>query len=188
MRLLERYVGVDPPSNPDFAAFVSTRGPALLRFAILLSGSEAEGQDLLADVVEQVYPKWARLRLESPEAYMRRAMTNRMISTWRSPWRRRRDDHVTDLPHREDAFKVVDDRDLILRALRALPPRMRSVIVLRFWLGYSEAETAQVLRCSTGTVKSQGSRGLERLRADLGPFVVEDPRPDTITVSGDAER
>ncbi|MEU8333095.1 SigE family RNA polymerase sigma factor [Micromonospora sp. NPDC048839] len=153
--------------NDDFETFVSTRGPRLLRFAVLITGQRADAEDLLQEVLMQAYPRWRVVRERQPEAYLRRAMTNRLISRWRSPWSRRRVAGLPDHLTQPDEVGRVDDRELLLDALRQLPPRMRAVVVLRYWLGCSEAETAAELGCSAGSVKSQASRGLHRLRAGL---------------------
>ncbi|MFI6781072.1 SigE family RNA polymerase sigma factor [Micromonospora sp. NPDC050276] len=153
--------------NDDFGTFVATSGPRLLRFAVLITGQQADAEDLLQEVLEQVYPRWRAVRQRQPEAYLRRAMTNRLVSRWRSPWSRRRVAHQPDAVAQQDEMARVDDREVLLAALRELPPRMRAVVVLRYWLGLSEAEAAAELDCSTGSVKSQASRGLHRLRARL---------------------
>ena len=150
--------------SDDFPHFVATEGPRLLRVAVLLCGRESDAEDLLQEVLIKMYPRWSKLKDEQPAAYARRALGNRVISARRSPWHRRRVAHVPDLPVPSDDAARADDRAMLLAALRSLPPRMRAVLVLRYWLGYSERETADELNCSTGTVKSQASRGVERLR------------------------
>lgn len=146
---------------------MAASGPRLLRFAVLLCGDRDDAEDLLQDALEKAWPRWSRLRAQEPEAYLRRSMLNRSVSRWRSPWVRRRAHEDQETAAAVDDFRRSDDRELVLRALRKLPPRMRAVIVLRFWLGYSEHETAAQLGGSVGSVKSQGSRGLSRMRADL---------------------
>jgi RNA polymerase sigma factor (sigma-70 family) len=96
-----------------------------------------------------------------------------LVSTSTDRWRRVRsrvrEVHLgsRDRPGAVDELRAVDDRDTVLRALRALPPRQRAVLVLRYWEDLSEAETAQVLQCGVGTVKSSASRGLARLREEM---------------------
>ncbi len=154
-------------SGADFAAFVHTSGPRLLRCAVLLTGHHGDAEDLLQDALMRAYPRWHRLRDQQPEAYIRKAMANRLVSRWRSPWIRRRVPHLPDPPGPVDEHRRVDDRDELLTALRSLPPRMRAVVVLRYWLECTEKETAAELGCSVGAVKSQASRGLQRLRTAL---------------------
>ncbi|MET7865110.1 SigE family RNA polymerase sigma factor [Micromonospora taraxaci] len=153
--------------SDDFDVFVSRSGSRLLRYAVLITGQRADAEDLLQEVLVQAYPRWRTVREQQPEAYLRRAMTNRLISRWRSPWSRRRVAELPDDLAQPDESGRVDDRELLLDALRHLPPRMRAVVVLRYWLGCTEAETAAELGCSAGSVKSQASRGLQRLRARL---------------------
>jgi RNA polymerase sigma factor (sigma-70 family) len=83
----------------------------------------------------------------------------------RQPWRERPTATITDQPQAGDSTRSVDDRDLLLRALQSLSSRQRSVVVLRHYYQLSEAETAQALNCSVGTVKSTSSRALAQLRA-----------------------
>jgi RNA polymerase sigma-70 factor (sigma-E family) len=150
-------------SDGDFTTFASVSGPRLLRFGVLLCGSPAQAEDLVQEALTRVYMRWARLGRDNPEAYARRTMVNLQTSWWRSPWSARRDPVVPELPE-ADEYAGVDDRQLVLAALRTLPVRMRAVVVLRYWLGFSEQETAEELGVSAGSVKSQGSRGLARLR------------------------
>ncbi len=95
-----------------------------------------------------------------------------MVTSQASFWRRRRvqEHSAASLPEQTvaDATRTSDVRDELWRALARLPTRMRAVLVLRYWEDLSEAEAARVLGCSAGTVKSQASRGLSRLRIELG--------------------
>ncbi|HEV7706775.1 MAG TPA: sigma-70 family RNA polymerase sigma factor, partial [Asanoa sp.] len=103
-----------------------------------------------------------------PLPYIRRSMVNLHVSVWRR-YGAREILHAV-LPERRirgDADQV-EQRHVIVDALRALPPRTRAVVVLRYWDDLSEADTAAALNCSIGTVKSQASRGLARLRVVLG--------------------
>ena len=84
-------------SGDDFTAFVAHSGPRLLRYAVLLCGDRGEAEDLLQETLVRVYPRWRRLREQQPEAYVRRALTNRAVSRWRPPWHRRRVDGVPEL-------------------------------------------------------------------------------------------
>ncbi|GII90934.1 SigE family RNA polymerase sigma factor [Sinosporangium siamense] len=157
----------------DFESFVQSAGARLLRFAVLVSGDRSKAEDLVQDALVKVYPRWNRIRDNAPEAYVRRTIINQMASWWRSPWVARRAPEMPDPPVKRDAMGESDERARILAALRRLPTRMRTVVVMRYWLGYSEMETARELGCSPGTVKSQASRGLERLRG----LLTDAPRP-----------
>ncbi len=154
--------------DATFSEFVSSAGGGLLRFAILLTGNRNSAEDLLQDVLEKTYPHWRRVSQGHPHAYVRRAMVNRVTSWRRSPTYRSRSGSLEDRKDDVAADEVarVDARDAARRALANLPPKMRAVVVLRYWADLSEAQVAHELRCSTGTVKSLASRGLERLRSD----------------------
>lgn len=153
-------------TGPVFDEFVATRSPVLLRTAYLLCGGDhGAAEDLLQDVLERVYPKWRRIRSD-PESYVRAALANAAANRWR-----RRSRRVSEVPLLAGAGpsvpgpeRGVADQDLVVRALAALPARMRAVLVLRFFDDLSEVDTAAALRCGVGTVKSQTSRGLARLR------------------------
>lgn len=156
-------------NEADFTDFVTHRAPSLLRTAFLLCGGDhGAAEDLLQDVLERAYPRWRRIRTK-PESYLRAALANAAANRWRT--RSRRVSEVPlDLattPTRSGHEQQVVDHDEVVQALRHLPPRMRAVLVLRFFDDMSEADVAKALRCSTGTVKSQTSRGLARLRAHL---------------------
>ncbi|WP_405584385.1 SigE family RNA polymerase sigma factor [Streptomyces sp. NBC_01190] len=152
-----------------FEEFVAARGPRLLRVAWLLTGDGHLAEDLLQTVLAKVWPKWARIADENPEAYVRKALVHTHASWWRRRWRGEVP-HGDDLPDRaapEDPFAEVDLEQTLASAIRALPVRQRSVIVLRFFEDLGIAETAEVLGCSEGTVKSQTSKALRTLRGRL---------------------
>ncbi len=149
--------------NPDFRSFVEWHYAALLRTAYLMTGSVVEAEDLLQSALASAMPRWRKM--ERPEAYVRKVMVNHLVSRWRRPIR----EIVTAfMPETSYVLADVETRDELWRALRQLPVRMRAVLVLRFWEDQSEAETAQILGCSVGTVKSQASRGLARMRQLIG--------------------
>lgn len=161
----------------DFDDFVRARSTGLLRVAYLLTGDRHAAEDLLQDVLEQMYVRWRRIG-DAPEAYARRALVNRSVNRWRRFTRRpeaplgRHDRPAPD--HSEDV--VV--RDAVVAALRDLPPRQRAAVVLRYLDDLPVHEVAAALGCSDGTVKSNAARGLDRLRAVLGPELIgkEGPR------------
>lgn len=147
------------------AEFVRLRYTDLARTAYLLTGSPEAAEDLLQSCLLRAIPKWDRIT--DPVTYLRRAMVNERTGRWR---RLRRELLRADPPDRvvPDATVPVAERAAVLAALRALPERMRAVLVLRYWEDLSEQTTAELLGCSVGTVKSQASRGLVRLRESLG--------------------
>ncbi|HEY0453296.1 SigE family RNA polymerase sigma factor [Actinophytocola sp.] len=169
-------------SDAEFTDFVTHRSPALLRTAYLLCGGDrGAAEDLLQEVLERVFPRWRRIR-ERPEAYVRAALVNAATNRWRHRSRRVSESPLEwDLAHPQlpGPEQRVADRELVVQALAALPARMRAVIVLRFFDDLTERDTAEALRCGVGTVKSQTSRGLARLRELIDAATAEDPHPTT---------
>lgn len=167
---------MDAREQAAFRDYVVARSPALLRTAYLISGNRADAEDLLQIALAKTYLAWARIRdTESVDAYVRRVLVN----THTSLWRRRR--HVTvtpveHLPERpgRDATSDTDIHDALWSALGSLPVKMRAAVVLRYYEDLTEAEVADVLGCSLGTVKSQTSRALAKLRDNAG--LRDDPR------------
>lgn len=153
-------------TDPAFDAFVVRRYSGLVRFGYVLTGNRSGAEDLVQAALFRTYLRWNRLRdPEDPTAYVRRAMVNAHVS-----WTRRSSSHeqlFAELPEHEAAESHDVEPLQMWRDLATLPPRMRAVLVLRFYEDLSEAETARILGCSVGTVKSQTSRGLARLRAAL---------------------
>jgi RNA polymerase sigma-70 factor (sigma-E family) len=154
---------MDAARQQDFEEFVRGRSTALLRTAYLLTGDRGHAEDLLQGVFERVARHWPGIS-ESPESYVRRALANAATTRWRR--RRPADVELVDGHHRAvaDPTQRIAVRDQLVRALMTLPARQRAVLVLRYFDDLSEAETAHALGCSVGTVKSQSSRGLARLR------------------------
>ncbi|WP_433216168.1 SigE family RNA polymerase sigma factor [Microtetraspora malaysiensis] len=153
--------------DDEFAAFVAARGTSLLRVAYLTSGDEREAEDLLQTALERAYRNWDRVRYDNPEPYVRRIIVNTSIDRAR----RRAILRIIPMhtPPEPSPYETdVDLRHVLMDTLRALPPRQRAVIVLRYWEDLSEAQTAEILGCSAGTVKSQASKALARLRKALG--------------------
>ena len=156
-------------AHDDFRAFVDQHWAPLVRTAYLLTGDRGHAEDLVQSALEKTHRRWSRVsRMDAPVAYVRRAMVNTATS-----WRRRR--RVSEVPllltdsPAGDPYAPVDSRQQVLAALRTLPPRTRAVLVLRYFADLSEAEAAAALGCSVGSVKSQASRGLARLREQIEP-------------------
>ena len=145
-----------------FDAFVRARLPHLLRFGRALTGSDHAAADLVQDALERTLMKWSRITSDDPEGYVRRAMVNRSVSVWRKLGRER----LTDVPPPR-SYTDPERDDALLDALRALPPRQRAVIALRYYEDLTEAQTAEILGCSVGTVKSQASAAMAKLRVLL---------------------
>ena len=153
----------------SFDEFVATRSTRLLRTAYLLTHDRALAEDLVQTSLAKAWFAWGRIDGQ-PDAYVRRVMVNTYSSWWRRRWNG--EQATAELPeraagaaHRPEDVRV-DDRTDLWRALARLPKRQRAVVVLRFYEDLSEIETAEILQCSVGTVKSQASRALAKLRID----------------------
>ena len=148
-----------------FEEFVQLRGDRLLGTAYLLTRDHSLADDLLQTALAKAWPAWGRITGD-PEAYVRKILVNTYASWWRRRWRGEVPTEV--LPEIHDAPREADlgERDEMWTALGRLPRRQRAAVVLRYYEGLSEAETAAVLGCSLGTVKSQTSRALAKLRVD----------------------
>jgi RNA polymerase sigma-70 factor (sigma-E family) len=155
--------------------FVAARQQALMRTAYLLTGDGQLAEDLVQSALIKVATRWERVATGGdPEAYVRKVLYHEHISWWRR-WGRHRDYPSAEPPEPEGRPDFADDslRAIVLRqALNRLASRQRAVIVLRFYEDCSEADTAALLGCSIGTVKSQTHRALSRLRA-LEPGLAE---------------
>jgi RNA polymerase sigma-70 factor (sigma-E family) len=143
--------------------FVAERGDRLLRTAALLAGSRDAGEDLLQSALERLLRNRRRIDGD-PENYVRRTLYNLAVDGWRRQRLWQRKAVLTEPGPAADLTAAVDLRDAVIRMLAQLPPRQRAILVLRYFEELSEAETAQALSCSVGTVKSATSRGLARLR------------------------
>ena len=161
----------------ELEAFLAARGEPLLRTATLLAGEAASGEDLLQAALERLLRHWRSIE-GSPEGYLRRTMYHLAADGWRrqAAWRRPlRLLQAAGRAPAPDRMAEVDLRDAMVGLLRQLPPRQRAAIVARYWEQLTEAEAAQALGCSAGTVKSATSRGLARLR-ELSESWNDEPR------------
>ncbi|MDX6255964.1 MAG: hypothetical protein QOJ11_2298 [Frankiales bacterium] len=153
--------------EPDgFREFVAGRSRALLRTAWLLTGDWAAAQDLVQTALAKTWPAWSRIRrTDDPEVYVRRVLVTTYATWWRRRWRG--EAPAAELPERvttSDAFEDADRRAVVAAALATLTRGQRAVVVLRYFDDLTEAQTASVLGCSVGTVKSQHARALAALR------------------------
>jgi len=169
----------------ELERLLAERGSDLMRTAALLAGSRQDGEDLLQAALERLLRRGRRL--DNPGGYLRRTLYNLAADGWRrqGAWRRKLVViGASDPPGDADVMAAVDLRDALIRVLRMLPPQQRTVIVLRYWEQLSEAETAAVLGCSEGTVKSAASRGLRRMRELAQSWQEPEAGPERGTKSG----
>ncbi|MEU6990702.1 SigE family RNA polymerase sigma factor [Streptomyces sp. NPDC046465] len=159
-----------PNSYPSFASYVRARQSVLLRTARSLTANPSDAEDLLQTALTKTYVAWDRIEdHRALDGYVRRALLNTRTSQWR---KRKVDEFACDeLPEPEvapagDPAEQQVLRDAMWRAIMKLPARQRAMVVLRYYEDLSEAQTAEVLGVSIGTVKSAVSRALGKLRED----------------------
>jgi RNA polymerase sigma-70 factor (sigma-E family) len=153
---------VRPADDDEFEAFVRANGTTLIRLAGAFTGDPHVSEELAQAALERVYVRWHRL--DDPLAYARQIVVNLCRDRGRGAGRHERVGlPVTDLAA-PDVFGAREDRDELVRAVRELPHRQRAILVLRFWHDLTQQQTAQTLGIRAGTVKSQTSRALQRLR------------------------
>ena len=147
--------------DQEFVDFVHGASPRLLKTAWFICGDPVQAEELVQAALERVYLRWGHLRETSPLAYTRKILLNLHIDQQR---RSAREVSMASPPERSATDVGPEEGDYVVRLLRQLPLRERQVGVLRYYVGISEAETADTLNVSTGTVKSTASRGLAKLR------------------------
>ncbi len=158
---------MDARDQQDFDQFMAGRWPGLVRLAYGLTGDRWLAEDLAQSALASAYAAWWRVsRADDPDAYVRRILINASKRRFR---RRRVPESLHELAEFPDTGTAdpadrVGDRAALLAALRELPPRQRAIVVLRYWEDLSDAQVAAVLGCSAGTVRSQASRAIAKLR------------------------
>ena len=173
--------------DQDEQAFVDFAGGAarsLRRTAYLITGDWHRADDVVQNALVKLYVAWPRLtRSGAFPTYARRVVVSSAIDERRRPWRREHADDEAGArePDPYDRIGQVDNRMVVIAALAELPPRQRATVVLRYYDELTVEETAQVLGCTTGTVKSQTARGLVALRSHLVAAGLDQP----ITVGED---
>jgi RNA polymerase sigma-70 factor (sigma-E family) len=151
--------------DADFDSFVAARSPSLLRTAYLLTRDHGLAEDLVQTALAKSWFAWSRIE-GNPEPYVRRVLVNTYASWWRRRWNGER--ATAELPEATDADPTgtSDATHDLWQAMGRLPRRQRAVVVLRYFDDRSVAETAAALGISAGTVKSQLSKALAKLRID----------------------
>ncbi|MDP9869468.1 MULTISPECIES: SigE family RNA polymerase sigma factor [Streptosporangium] len=157
--------------EPGFDDFVAEQADALLRYGYVLTGNPHDAADLVQEALVRLRGAWPKVRRkDSPHSYVRTTMARLHISIWR----RHRREHLTGEPPERvhhDAFPPDEDQGL-WEELAVLPRRQRAVLVLRYYEQLTDAEIAEVLGISPGTVRGYASRGLDKLRSSLSPSPV----------------
>lgn len=163
----------------EFREYMTARWPALLRTAYLLTGDRYLAEDLAQTALEKAAVAWSKVRrADDADAYVRRILVNTHLSRFR----RRRvvevlDRETPEVPSTDSAQQIVL-REQLLKALATLPKRQCAVVVLRYWEDLSEVQTAAIMGCSVGTVRSQAHKALTKLRVspvlrDSAPLVLD---------------
>lgn len=156
-------------TGTDFASWVVARGPALQRFAHLVTGA-ADAPDLVQEALSRAYPRWEELsRSDTAEAYVRRSIVNASVSGWRKTRRLVpvEDPEALVRDSTPDPAGVVADADHAWRLCAGLPRQQRAAVVLRFYEDLSFAQIALVLDCPESTARSHVHRAVAALRARL---------------------
>lgn len=149
-----------------FEEYALARGPGLVRFARLLTGDPHRAEDLVQDVLTKAYLNWRRIDASPrPDLYVRRMLVNAHHSWWRRRLNREiAVAQVHDRARPDDAAFDTAERDALWQLVLALPPRQRTVIVLRYYEDYDDATIAEVMDTSAGTVRTQAKRALATLQ------------------------
>lgn len=163
--------------EPDFTEFATAAVRRLRRTAYLMCGDWHRAEDAAQDALVRVYRRWDKLsHQDGLNTYAHKAVVSVVLDQAKRPWRREQTtDNLQEQPS-SDEHGVVDDRLLVIAALAELPARQRACVVLRHYADLSLEDTAEALGISTGTVKSQASRGLVRLRELLGSRTATEER------------
>ncbi|MEV0650417.1 SigE family RNA polymerase sigma factor [Phytomonospora sp. NPDC050363] len=154
--------------DAQYREFVVARVDGLRRFGYLLTGDWHRSEDAVQTALTKLYVVWTRASKLNTEAYVRRILVNVVNEDRRRAWfRRERVSHSLPEPPPAASAESGALRLTVLSALARLPKRQRAVVVLRYWEDRSVEQTAEIMRCTTGTVKSQSARGLQTLRGLL---------------------
>ena len=155
-------------SEAEYVDYVTARIPALRRLAYLLAGDEHRADDLVQQTITTLFVKWHRAKnADHIDRYVRTMLVRTYVDERRLAWSRVRLFREAPEPPPVEESGAVEDRQVVRAALRRVPRRQRAVLVLRFFYDLPVDEVATMLDCSTGTVKSQTSRGLATLRTLL---------------------
>lgn len=162
---------LNPAGDPELEEFVESHRDGLVRWLVASSGDVAAAQDTAQEALERTVRHWQTVRrMDHPLGWLRMVATNIMISTWRREGTGRRAVHALG---REGHLRPSFDTDLhpamidLFDAIDRLPPMQREIVLLRHYVGCSVVETARIVGCATGTVKSSSARARRSLRANV---------------------
>ncbi|TDW95418.1 MULTISPECIES: SigE family RNA polymerase sigma factor [Kribbella] len=151
-----------------FEAYFAARSDAMRGTAYLLCGDWHRAEDLVQQTFTKIYLVWRRIqRHEAMDSYTRQTLIRTFLSERRRGWFRHESVASEATDRAAPSADFADERLVLLEALVKVPPRQRAVLVLRYWEDQSVEQTAELLDCSAGTVKSQAARGLATLRGLL---------------------
>jgi RNA polymerase sigma-70 factor (sigma-E family) len=151
-----------------FEAYFAARSDAMRGTAYLLCGDWHRAEDLVQQTFTKIYLVWRRIqRHEAMDSYTRQTLVRTFLSERRRGWFRHESVEPSETDRAAPSSGLPDERLLLLEALTKVPPRQRAVLVLRYWEDQSVEQTAALLDCSAGNVKSQAARGLATLRGLL---------------------
>ncbi|MFD4327281.1 SigE family RNA polymerase sigma factor [Nocardioides sp. NPDC058538] len=154
--------------NVDFGAWVASRGPALQRFAYLVTGNNSDAPDLVQDALARALPRWESLAASgTAEAYVKRSIVNGSISGWRKRRRLVLVEDVEPMATSHEPGPEERDADEAWELVQTLPSNQRAAVVLRFYEDLSFAQIATVLDCAEATARSHVHRALAKLRQRL---------------------
>ena len=156
---------MDKRARQEFTEFVTARSGSLIRLAYVLTGDQPAAEELLQTALTRTAGRWESIHT-APEAYVRQIMYREQVNWWR---RRRRETTMADLPDQAVAVPAisVETRLTLQEALRALPTGKRAVLYLRYLEDLPEAQVADILGCSVGTVRSQTHKAIAQLKSAL---------------------
>ena len=157
-----------------FDEFAATRLDAVLRFAVVLTNDRGLAEDVVQEVLIRAHQRWTQIaEMEHPEAYVRRMVVNEFLS-WRRKWARYVPQADVEPDTRQpDHAEAHAERSALLAEVVKLPRRQRTVLVLRYYEGMSDAQIAEVLGCAETTVRGYAFRGLAALRIELSSEMKE---------------
>ena len=165
---MESHDAVALPASPSFEDWVAARGASLLRFGYVVTGSQHAAEDAVQDALARACERWDRVsRASDPDTYVRRMIVNAHISRWRRTRRESPVDLVRGGDPQPDLADRVGTDDAVWAVCRALPPRQRAAVVLRFYEDLEYAEIAAILGCTETTARSHVHRALGALRDRL---------------------